>query len=262
LATVQIRSHIAYHFLLSMRTLPTYRVTFDILVQFLIGIQIRTVAGKIKYPNLLRVPLQPTLRPSRDMDRMLVNDQKEVSWNLSDQAPQELNKDLRSESALEYHEVKPPPIRYCRNHVAAKSLPCSRNHRCLASSPVGAATRMVRPNPHLISPINLSFLLLRQLPNLRIFLLQPPTNLFRILLKCLPNRLLGGKAPSKQIPPNGPDREPNLIFLLNQLSHRFSGPQIKRQLQLVWVAVHHGLGNLSRLPGLKRSSSGSSSLLC
>src|SRR5512139_2958398 len=99
-----------HHLLLIMGATPTYGVAFHIVVQILIRIQIRTVARQIKHPYSILVLLEPLLHLSRDMDGMLVNDQKDMTGDLTDQSSQEVLKHLTVKPMFENHKVQVPPI--------------------------------------------------------------------------------------------------------------------------------------------------------
>ena len=260
MTTVKIRTDLLHHLFLVMGPSPTYDIAFDILIQYLVRIQIRTVTRKIKNLDALFVLRQPLLHPRGHMDRMLVNNQNDILRNLAYQSFQKFQKDFCSEPVFKNHKIQASAIGKRRDHVTPKPLSCPRNHRRLPSTSIRPTTRMIRSQSHLISPINLRFHQLGQLPNLRILLLQPPTDLFRVLLKGFPNRLLRRKPPPSQIPPHRPSRKTNTKLPLYQLPHRLPSPKKKGELQLFRIPMNHRFGNLSRLPRQKRRFRGPASL--
>jgi len=193
LATVQIRPNMPHHLLLIMGATPTYGVAFHIVVQILIRIQIRAVARQIKHPYSILMLLEPLLHLGRDMDRMLVNDQKDMTRDLTDQSSQEFLKHLTVKPMFKNHKVQAPPVGNRRNHIASETFTCPRDNGRLPTTSVRTTTGMVRSKPHFISPINLSPLLSGQLSNFWILLFQPLTHLLRILLEGSPHGLLRGE---------------------------------------------------------------------
>jgi hypothetical protein len=188
------------------------------------------------------------------MDRMPINNEKHFAVDLTQEPSEESQEHLSTKFLLKDHEIEMPPIRESRDHVAPKPFPRSGNDRSLPTTPIGAACRMIGPEPHLIDPVNLSFLSLRLHPNRRVMFLQPAPHFLRVLFKGPTSWLLRTEAPPSQIPTNRPQRKSDAKLVLDQLSNCLSGPQVEGQLQLVGTAIGHGLGNLSRLPGKQRSS--------
>ena len=111
LTTIQIRPNVADHLLLIMGATPAHRVALHILIQILIGIQIRAVAREIKNSDSILMPLEPLLHLGRDMNGMLVNNQKDIPGDLPDQTSQKLRKHLALKPLLENHKVQPPSVR-------------------------------------------------------------------------------------------------------------------------------------------------------
>ena len=257
MTTKQIRPNMSHHFHLIMGPTPTHRVALYILIQVLIRVQSRAIARKIKYLDSIFILLEPFLHLARDMDGMLVNDQKHIPSNLTDQTPQKLLKYLSLKTVFENHEIQSSAIRNGRNHIAPKTFARSRDDGRLPTTPIRTTTGMVRTKTHLISPINLGLSPSGQPPNLRILFLQPLSHLLWILFKCLTGGLLRSKTPSPQIATHCPDRQADPKPLPDQLRHRLTRPQIKGQFQLLRITIHHGPCNLSCLPGLQRSSSAS-----
>ena len=249
-----------HHLLLITGTTSAHCIALHILIQILIRIQIRAVARKIKHPDAILMPFEPLLHPGRDMNGMLINNQKDMMGNLTNQSSQKLRKHLTLKSLPKNHKVQPAPVRNRRNHIASKPPARPRDNGRLTTTSIRTTTGMIRPKSHLIPPINLSFLLSGQLSNFWILLLQPLTHLLRILLEGFPHRLLRCETPLGQISPHRPPRQTNRKLSLNQLRRGLPSPKIEPKLQLLRVAVNHSSRNLSRLPGQKGTLRRSSSL--
>ena len=260
MTTIQIRPNVPDHLLLIMGATPAHRVALHILIQILIGIQIRAVAREIKNSDSILMPFEPLLHLGRDMNGMLVNNQKDIPGDLAEQTSQKLRKHLALEPLLKNHKVQPPPVRNRRNHITSKTLARPRDDRRLSTTPIRTTTGMVRSKSHLISPINLGLLLSGQPSNLWILLFQPPTHLLGILLEGFAHGFLRSEPPLRQITPHCPPRQTNRKFPFNQLRHRLPSPKIERELQLFRIPVNYSLRNLSRLPGQKGTLRRSSSL--
>jgi hypothetical protein len=65
---------------------------------------------------------------------------------------------LNRKLLLKDREIEMPPIREGRDHVAPKPFVRSGNDRGVPTTPIGAARRMIGPEPHLIDPMDLSSL--------------------------------------------------------------------------------------------------------
>src|SRR5271169_864257 len=72
-----------------------------------------------------------------------------------------------------------------------------------------------------------------------IFFLQPFPHRRRILFVRSSHRLLRGQTPGPQIASHRPHRNLHIELSRQQLLHRFSGPQRKRQAQLVWASAEN-----------------------
>jgi hypothetical protein len=111
-----------HHFLLITGSMSTYRIALYILIQILMGIQIRTVIRKIKDLNAILILFEPLLHFACYMNRMLINNQKHIPRDLTGQSPQKLHKHLGLKPMLEDHEVQLSTIRNGRNHITSKLL--------------------------------------------------------------------------------------------------------------------------------------------
>src|SRR5882724_4308781 len=106
--------------------------------------------------------------------------------------------------------------------------------------------------------MNLRLKLARLGSNRWIFFLQPFPHRRRILFVRSAHRLLRGQTPGPQIASYRPHRNLHLELSRQQLLHRFSGPQRKRQAQLVRATaenVAHRRGCLMRCQSRNRRSS-------
>src|SRR3954470_2806838 len=90
-----------------------------------------------------------------------------------------------------------------------------------------------RTDPCLIPPVDLPVLLLGPPFDLRIRLFQPFGHRLGILPVGLPPRLLRCEAPPLQILAHGANRQSNPDLSLDQLLHGLSGPERRRDLQLL-----------------------------
>ena len=84
--TVQIRPNVPHHFLLITRPTPAHCVALHILIQILIGIQLRAIAREIRDLDSILMLLEPLLHVGRDMNGMLVNNQ----WLMESEIEEEI----------------------------------------------------------------------------------------------------------------------------------------------------------------------------
>ena len=143
-----------------------------------------------------------------------------------------------------------------RDHVTAKALSCSGDHRCLTATPIRSSSGMIGTHSHLITPVNLGTFALCLPADRRILLFKPMAHLLWAFLEGPAYWLLGCKTPTCQITTDRPDREPNAKSPFDQLRHRFPCPKAKWQFQLLRAMVHNRFGNLCRLAGKKCSTFG------
>ena len=262
LSAAKKASDSAHHLVLAMRAFSAHGIRFYILIQHLVRIQFRTVAGKEKQMKPTFLFCHPVFRCSRSMDRMAIHDQKQFPLDLPCQTTEKCREDNRRKSFPINHEIQLAPVGDCRDHVAAKPLSRTRNHGSLSLPAIRGTGLMIGTHPHLVSPVNLSLLLLGLCPNRRIFFLKPFLHGLRIPLKGSPQGFLRRKSPILQVTPHGPNRQRNAMSLLDQTGYRLPGPKIKRQLQLIGIPVGDGPNNLCRLPRLQGSSRRSSLTAC
>lgn len=238
------------------RPAAAHRVALDVLIQILVGIQVRAVSRKIKqsYPSSFRS--QPLLHRSRPVDGMTIHDEINPAWHLPLQSSQKIDEHPAPKFLVQNHEIQLASVRDRRNHAAAETLSRPPDHRRLPFQPPTRPRRMIRPKSHLVSPVNLRFIPPGQGPDHRIFLLQPLPDRFRIRFERPPDRLLRCKTPLPQVPPHRPDRKTHPISLFDQSSHSLSRPQVKRQPQLVGRLVGDRLRDHLCLTGRKSFSFG------
>jgi hypothetical protein len=62
---------------------PTHRVALYVLIQIIIGIQIRALSRKTKDLDLILMLLKPLLDLGPYMNKMLVNNQKDIARDLT-----------------------------------------------------------------------------------------------------------------------------------------------------------------------------------
>jgi hypothetical protein len=79
LGTPQVTSHVSHHLSFVARTPPPDRVGLDVLIEQLIRIEIRAVAGQENEANLPPMACHPLFDAMGRVDRMLVNDEKDFA---------------------------------------------------------------------------------------------------------------------------------------------------------------------------------------
>jgi len=224
LSASQIRPHSAHHFRLILWALLTHRIGLDILVQKLVRIQLRAVAGQVEQPNLFPALVYPMLGASGPMHRMAIHNQKHLPRILLDQPAKKLDHYLRRESLFEYHKGQSAPVGNRRYHVAAKPLASTWNHGRLPFAAVTASGLVIGSHPHFVAPVDFGTFGAGLPSDGWIVLFKPAFHSLRILFVGAAKWFLRGKAPSFQIPPNSPDRKRDAKPSGNQLSQA-SRPQ-------------------------------------
>jgi hypothetical protein len=251
---LMIDADVADHFLSVQRAGAAHGVGLDVLIEILVRIELRAVAGQKVNAQDIAMAFEPAGRGFGHMHRMAVDDQENFPPVLAQQPAQESQKDDGGETLLEDHELQLPAVGDGRNDVAAKPLSRAQNHRRLALRTEGAAGGMIGSKSHLVRPENQRFLPAGQSPNGRILSPPPGGHGLRILLESAARGLLRGKTPTCQQPPRRPNRKPHAKALGDQMNHRLAGPKIKRQLQLVRATVGDEAANGLLLPGLEPAS--------
>lgn len=247
LSASQIRSNLLYHFRSVFGPLSTDGIGLDILVEAFVRIQLRTIAWQVEHPDTFRMGLKPTFDLSRTMHRMTIDDQKHLLGVLLNQPTQKMDHHRCRESLGKYHKCQSTPVGNGRDHVAAKTLTGAWNHRCVSFETITASGLVIQSHSHFIAPVYLCTLLTSLTSNGRVVFFQPASDRFWILFVGTTKRFLGREAPSFQIAANRPDRNRNAKPFLDQLSNGISGPQGKRQSQLVGTALADQTHNRSRL---------------
>ena len=79
LGTPQVTSHVSHHLRFVARTPPPDRVGLDVLIEQLVRIEIRAVAGQEHEANLPPMACHPLFDAMGRVDRMLVNDEKDFA---------------------------------------------------------------------------------------------------------------------------------------------------------------------------------------
>src|SRR5208282_3150393 len=251
LGGAEIGPEVANHFLSIQRAGTAHRVGFDILVEILVGIEFGAVARQKVNAQSGAVAFEPTPSAPGHRHRMAVDNEEDFPLVLAQQSAQKFHKDGGSEAFLEDHELQLPPVGDGRYKVAAKALAGAQNHRRPTLRTEGSAGRMIGAQPHFVRPENERLLPAGQGPNGRILSPQPRSHRLGILLESPSRRLLRGKAPPRQQPSRRPDRKPHATTLSDEVSHRFAGPKVEGQLQLVRTTVGDEAANLLLLPGME-----------
>src|SRR5690606_31566184 len=173
LAPVQVSTHTGHHFGAIGRAALAQRIGFDILVEQLIGIELRTVAWQANEANLGGIILDEALSMSGAMHWMAVHDQIDLPGRLLEQALHEADEQARIELAVENHEGQMPAIGDRRDHIAAEALTCGAHDRCLPHRSIAGSSDMIAAQAHLITPVNHGSFLLSMASNRRVLLAQP-----------------------------------------------------------------------------------------
>lgn len=260
LGAPQVTSHIPDHLRLVAWTPAPNCVGLDILVEQLVRVEIRAVAGKEKEVNLPSVASQPSLDTAGCMNWMLVDNEKDFAPSMTNKTLQEQDKHEYREILVENHECQFSAIGNRRNQVATEALSSSWNDRCFSSSSVGGASLMVGPHPHLVAPVDRCSLSPCVGSDGWILLPQPLPHCPRIPLVGTPQGFLWSETPAFEVSPYRPNRKPNAKSASDQISYCFAGPECKRQLELVRTTVGNHTHDCSSLqgsqPDLRRTTSG------
>ena len=257
LGAPQVTPHVSHHVHFVARTPPSHRVGLDILIEQLVWVEIRAVARQKKEANLLPVACQPSLHTPGHMHWMLVDDEKNFAFRMTDQPLQEHNKYEGGELLVEDHEGQLSAVGDGGDQVAAEALSRPRDNRGFPSPSIGGAGLMVGSHPHLVAPVNRGSLTSGADPDGRILLGQPVPHRLGVLLVGPPEGFLWREAPVVEIPPHRPDGKPNADSMGNEIPHCFARPECKPQLELVRTTVcdqTHCRGSLPRRQSNDRGS--------
>ena len=143
LDTPQVPSHVSHHLRSIARTSPPNGVRLDVLIEQLVGIEIRAVAGQEHEANLPPMACHPSCDSTGRMDGMPVDDEKDCAARMPDQPLQEREKDDAGEILAEDHEGQCPAVGDGGDHVASEALSRPGDDRGLSSPPVGGARLML-----------------------------------------------------------------------------------------------------------------------
>jgi hypothetical protein len=254
LTTSQMRTNVRNHFLPVFWSLPSQGIRFHVLVQQFIRIKFRAISRQVKKPDFIFMVFHPTFYSTAAMNRMTVNDQEHLTFDL----PGETRKKLNEYSGLKlfhiYHEKQFSAISDCRDHVTSESLARPSNHRRLPPQTIAGSRCMIGTKPHFVFPQDNSTGLLGASTNLRKLIRQPSTHRLRVSFIRSLQRLLRGKTPSRQIASSRPTGYNNSKSPLYQRGNGISCPKAKGQLHLVRAPIYNRSGNLRRLPRFKTAT--------
>ena len=110
LRAAQVASDIGYQIGLVNGSSTPYRIGLYVLVQQLVGVQLRAVRRKEIQLDLPPFAFEPTRRLASLVRRVLVHDQNYLSADLSHKPLQKPGEHPRIEPLLEHHETKPPSV--------------------------------------------------------------------------------------------------------------------------------------------------------
>ena len=247
LPTAKMRSDFGHQLPLMPGTLAADGVGLGVVVEELVGVQIRAVRGQEEKFDPPLLGFDPFLHAFGPMHGMPVDDQEHLAMPcLLEEPTEELEKHPKPELPLENHKAQVSPVGDGRDHVAAKALARPRDNRRLASRCVRPSNLVVGPQPHLVAPIKQGLLRFRSPMKSRVIHIHPPLDSHRIRLVGTPHGFLGCEAPAAQKSPRCRDRQRDPIASPNQLANRLPRSQHKRQLQLIGTAIRDGLDNRPR----------------
>src|SRR3989338_473744 len=237
LGAAQVGAHAGHHLALIGGPAPSHGVRLHVLVEPLVGVELRAVGRQVEEPDAPGVLAQPLLERPRAVHRVAVHDQEHLSLHLPEEQAEEADEHPRREAAPEHHEGELPPVRDRGEHVAAEALASAWNHRGSPLEAEAASRLMVAPEAHLIAPVNPGLLPLRLPAYGRVFLPQPARHRPRVLLVGPAERLLRREAPAVEPAAHRPHRHLAAEALGQEPPHRLARPERKGQLQLVGAAA-------------------------
>ena len=245
LAIAQMRAHLPHQLKAMFGSAPTDGIGLGVVVEELVGIQVRPIGGKKEQLDLALLRRDPFANAAGPMNGVPVDDQKDLPMaRLFEQTFEELKEDAQTELPLEDHEREMTPVGNRRDHIAAESLAGSGNHRRLAFGRIRTPRLMIGPQPHLVAPIKQGFLRFRPAMDARIFDFQPLFDRRRIGLARTTHRFLRSKAPAPKKPSHGRNRQGDPVTLADQVAAGRPCPQGERQFQLIRATVCDGLDDL------------------
>ena len=168
LCTPEVASDVVDHVVLVSGALATHGVGLDVLVEIFIGIELRTVAGKVEQFQRMGMLLDPTFDFDGEVHGMTVQNQKHFPIGVPHQSPQKLEHDCGSEPLFEYHECRLAPVGDRGDHVAAEAFARAGDHRRLATQSVARASLMIASQAHFVAPVDLCVFALRTAANGRL----------------------------------------------------------------------------------------------
>ena len=157
-----MRPHLAHQLKAMFGPPPTDGIGLGIVVEKLVGIQVRSVGGEKEQLDFPLLSRDPCAHPAGAVDRVAVDDQENAPMaSLFEQAFAKVKKDTQPELPLEDHETQLAPVCNRRDHVAAKALAGAWDNRRFALRRIRTTSLMVGSQPHLVAPIQQSFLRFR-----------------------------------------------------------------------------------------------------
>ena len=105
LAAPKVAPDLAHQLRLIAGALTPQGIAFNILVEQLVRVKLRTIAGEKNKPNPLFIFFDPVLHPAGAMHGVTVNNEIDPAITLAEQAPEKLQEHLGSEAFLEHHKV-------------------------------------------------------------------------------------------------------------------------------------------------------------
>lgn len=202
--------------------------------------------------DLFPVLFQPLFDVFAMMNTKIIQNQKDLSPGILDQAGHELDQELGIHGFLVHHESHLATVGDGRYHTDMALFGNHPDYQSLSLWGKASDSVGTRLNTCLIHPVNLSFFLFRAGKNDRIIPIQPFLHRLRTLFMGTLDRLLRSESPTLEIFSNRPDRHLDVKQLPDQQLHRIPRPQCKRKLQLVRCLVNQSFTKLGLLIGRKR----------
>src|SRR4051812_1938182 len=244
------------------------RVSLDVLVEALGGVELGAVAGQKVQLDELRVSGDPVAHEARAVSWVSVEDQHDLAaLGVADQALEEVQKQRAGEALVEDAEAQRAGVGDRGDHVRLKALAGALGHRGLTDRRPRAPGAVIAAQAGLVGPQDLGALPVGALDDLRVALLKPrPDGLVGLLVGAA-HRLLRAQAPGAQVAPDRVLADLDAQLAADQVAHQRPRPQKPGQLELIGVVGDDQPGDLLLLgvrelgvpaapaapPGVKRS---------
>lgn len=133
-------------------TLPA-RIGFHVLMQQLVGIEFRAVAGQLDQADVVRVGGDEGRCHFQPMDGMSIDDEVHLAHTLQPQSPHAVDEHRCAECAVKDAKYEPPAIGDRRDHATAEALTSRAHDGGPADQGLTGAGHMIAAEPHLVAPL-------------------------------------------------------------------------------------------------------------